>query len=199
LLRQDNALRRLSAIGDRLSVYSDAEKRSIEQRIGAEDRILELARSTAISPAAANPLLEASGSRPITEPARVRELVRRPGVSLVDTLSAAGIDLRAVIADSTDLADFTDWAGIELKYDGYLERERTAAARLAQLDEFALPSGVPYHTLRSLSFEAREKLDRVRPATLGQAGRIPGISPNDLQSLVFEVLKGRGGSQPCFT
>ena len=94
-----------------------------------------------------------------------------------------------------------EWADIELKYSGYLTRERAAAGRLSQMDGFALPDGMEYDGLTTLSFEARQKLTAVRPGSLGQAGRIPGISPSDLQSLVMEVLKHRArpgapGEQP---
>jgi tRNA uridine 5-carboxymethylaminomethyl modification enzyme len=80
---------------------------------------------------------------------------------------------------------------VELKYGGYVARERATAQRLRELEGFALPDSLDYRSLRSLSFEAREKLATVRPATLGQAGRVPGVSPSDLQNLVMEVLKRR--------
>jgi len=84
-----------------------------------------------------------------------------------------------------------EWAEIELKYSGYLARERRAASRIAQMDAFILPTGLDYGRLQSLSFEAREKLDCVRPTSLGQASRVPGVSPSDLQNLVMEVVKLR--------
>jgi len=82
---------------------------------------------------------------------------------------------------------------MELKYEGYLARERERAGALQRQAEFALPADLPYPELASLSFEARQKLERIRPATLAQAGRIPGVSPSDLQNLVMEVRKRRGG------
>ena len=81
------------------------------------------------------------------------------------------------------------WVDIELKYAGYLTREEAAAERMGRMEDFSLPEGLPYRELSSLSYESREKLSRARPATLGQASRIPGVSPSDLQSLVMEVLK----------
>ena len=89
-------------------------------------------------------------------------------------------------------AEAIEWADIELKYAGYLNRERAAALRLAQMDGFELPAELEYRSLATLSIEAREKLSAARPRSLGQAGRIPGVSPSDLQSLVMEVLKRRG-------
>ena len=82
-------------------------------------------------------------------------------------------------------------AGIELKYEGYLVREREAAARLAELASFALQPDLPYPDFKSLSTEARQKLQRVRPASLAQAARIPGVSPSDLHNLVVETMRWR--------
>src|SRR5439155_1480878 len=82
-------------------------------------------------------------------------------------------------------------AEIELKYDGYLARERDAARRLAELASFALPAELPYLELQSLATEARQKLDRVRPTSLAQAARIPGVSPSDLHNLVVETERWR--------
>jgi tRNA uridine 5-carboxymethylaminomethyl modification enzyme len=90
------------------------------------------------------------------------------------------------------------WAEIELRYEGYLERERASAVRLARLEGFRVPNSAPFRQFESLSIEAREKLSRIRPATIGQAGRVPGVSPSDLQNLVLEVLKWQR-AQACFT
>ena len=83
------------------------------------------------------------------------------------------------------------WVEIELKYGGYIERERLGAERLGRMDDFRLAPELPYQSFHSVSYEAREKLIRIRPATLGQASRIPGLSPSDLQGLVMEVLRWR--------
>ena len=90
---------------------------------------------------------------------------------------------------------------MELKYEGYLARERAAASRMTRMDDFELPGNLEYRKLHTLSFEAREKLHSARPGSLGQASRIPGVSPSDLQSLVMEVLKlkRRGQEIDCFT
>ena len=111
-------------------------------------------------------------------------VARRPGVSLRAALEAAGV---AVAADEAAVAS----AAIELKYDGYLVREREAAARLAELASFALPPELPYIQFKSLATEARQKLERVRPTSLAQAARIPGVSPSDLHNLVVETMRWR--------
>ena len=183
LLRQDNALRRLLPLAARLGLLAPDELRHAEERLAEEERALALAQSTTITPAQANPALGPSGTT-LEQPDRVAAIVRRPGTSLRDLLVAAGV--REHPADEALAA-----AEIELKYDGYLARERAAAERLGELAAFALPADVPYGELASLSTEARQKLAQIKPTSLAQAARIPGISPSDLHNLVFEVSKRR--------
>src|SRR5882672_209554 len=183
LLRQDNALRRLLPLAERLGLLSDAELRAAERRLEAEVSIMNLARETTITPAQASAPLTASGTS-LTESDRIAVVVKRPGVSLGALLAAAG-----VASDAP--ADAVLAAEIEIKYDGYLARERDAAARLAELASFALPADMPYLELRTLATEARQKLDRVRPTSLAQAARIPGVTPSDLHNLVLEATRWR--------
>src|SRR5438094_1055879 len=183
LLRQDNALRRLVALAERLGLLTAVELRLAEARLKEEERLLEAARSTTITPGEATPLLARNGTE-LAEPECVARVVRRPGASLRALLEAAGV---SVSCDDQAVAS----AEIELKYDGYLTREREAAARLAELASFALPAGLPYLDFKSLATEARQKLDRIRPTSLAQAARIPGITPSDLHNLVVETARWR--------
>ncbi|HEV2750763.1 MAG TPA: tRNA uridine-5-carboxymethylaminomethyl(34) synthesis enzyme MnmG [Gemmatimonadales bacterium] len=183
LLRQDNALRRLAPLAERLGLLTTPELRLVERRLGEEEDLLALAGATTISPGAAASVLAGTGTS-LHEPERVASLARRPGVSLRAALEAAGV---GVTADDAAIAS----AAIELKYDGYLAREREAAARLAELASFALPSELPYVEFKSLATEARQKLERVRPTSLAQAARIPGVSPSDLHNLVVETMRWR--------
>jgi len=183
LLRQDNALRRLAPLAEHLGLLSSAELRMAERRRMEEDELLAAARATTIAPAAAAPLLLSTGTT-LAEPERVARVARRPGASLRALLEAAGV---TVTADAHAVAS----AEIELKYDGYLMREREAAERLAELAAFALPLELPYLELKSLATEARQKLDRIRPTSLAQAARIPGVSPSDLHNLVVETARWR--------
>jgi tRNA uridine 5-carboxymethylaminomethyl modification enzyme len=183
LLRQDNAVRRLVPLAERLGLLTAAEMGVAERRLREEERLLEVARETTITPEQAAPVLVSTvGS--LGEPERVSRVARRPGVSLRALLAAAGVE-RAwedqVVAS----------AEIELRYDGYLAREREAARRLAELASLALPPDLPYLELKCLATEARQKLDAVRPTSLAQAARIPGVSPSDLQNLVVEAVRWR--------
>jgi tRNA uridine 5-carboxymethylaminomethyl modification enzyme len=182
LLRQDNALRRLLPLAERLGLLTEDELRTGSSRLAEENRIRALAESTMIEPDVVNPVLAHRGSSSVSETVCLADLGRRPEVPLADLLEAAGL------VSSNGSAD---WADIELKYAGYLARERSAAARLAGMEDLRIPERIDYSGLSSLSYEAREKLQAVRPTSLGQASRIPGVSPNDLHGLVVEILKRR--------
>jgi tRNA uridine 5-carboxymethylaminomethyl modification enzyme len=185
LLRQDNALKRLGPLAAELGMLSSDERAELEARTQAESELVALARRTKVSPEVANEVLRTLGQSEIAEPHRVADLVRRPRVPLRDMLR------RGVPVPPESCEDIWMSAEIELKYAGYLERERHAAAKLAEMANFTLPEDLPYLELRTLSTEARQKLERVRPQSLAQAGRIPGVSPSDLQNLVLEVVRRR--------
>jgi tRNA uridine 5-carboxymethylaminomethyl modification enzyme len=191
-LRQDNALRRLFPLAERLGLLSDEERRTAEGRLRAEERIQELAETTVLDAKDSGRVLATFGSTPVSGRARVAELARRPGVPTHELLRAGGVEVDEEAAL---------WADMELKYQGYLARERAAADRMARMEDFELPENLDYRGLRTLSFEGREKLQMARPRSLGQASRIPGVSPSDLQSLVMEVLKLRRREEEadCFT
>ncbi|HEV8381209.1 MAG TPA: tRNA uridine-5-carboxymethylaminomethyl(34) synthesis enzyme MnmG [Gemmatimonadales bacterium] len=176
LLRQDNALRRLLPLAERLGLLTDGELRAAERRLKDEEAALALARDTTIAPAAA-PVA-------IPESTRIAVIAKRPGVSLAALFAAAGVG-------SDTSPEAITAAEIEIKYDGYLAREREAAARLAELASFILPRDLPYLELRTLATEARQKLDRVRPGSLAQAARVPGVTPSDLHNLVLEATRWR--------
>jgi len=187
-VRQDNALRRLAPRAMALAMLSQAEIAAVEQRLSDEDEALRLARDTTAEPAAVDALLRDAGSAPLAHPVRVAELTKRHGVSLDALMRSTGVrgDLSPEAVASAEL---------ELKYAGYFERERVQASRLQRMGDFALGADIAYGDMRSLSFEARQKLGAIRPLTLAQAARIPGINPSDLQNLVLEVTK-RPGSRP---
>ena len=183
-VRQDNALRRLAPIGLDLGLYDDGETRRIRDRLDTEDRVMSLARTTSVRPDAVAVLLSDAGSAPLPHPLRIAEVVKRQGVSLRDLFEAAGLHEVA----STDAVVTTE---LELKYDGYFERERSQADKMKRMGEFALHDGLRYAEMRSLSTEARQKLASIRPRTLAQASRISGVSASDLQNLVIEVERQR--------
>jgi tRNA uridine 5-carboxymethylaminomethyl modification enzyme len=183
-VRQDNALRRLGPIGLDLGLYTRAEEARIVERLAAEDEAMTIARSTSISPDAADSLLASAASSPLPHAARIAEVVKRQGVTLADLFAAVGVGAHI----PSDAIVTTE---LELKYGGYFERERSQADKIRRMGEFALDESLPYAQMRSLSTEARQKLAMIRPRSLAQASRISGVSASDLQNLVIEVERHR--------
>jgi tRNA uridine 5-carboxymethylaminomethyl modification enzyme len=179
LLRQDNALRRLLPTAERLGLLNPTEQSTASRRLEEEDQVRDFALRTSLSVEQANEFLDPSENL-VQQTVRIAELIRRPGTELAPMMSACGFE-----AAPSAIA----WAETELKYEGYIVRERANIRKLEKLDTFRLPEELPYRTFQSISYEGREKLDRLKPPTLGLASRIPGISPSDLQGLVLEVLR----------
>src|SRR5262249_7289530 len=186
-VRQDNALRRLSPVGLELGLYTSDERATISRRTADEAAAFVLAETTSIGTAEAGPVLERAGSAPIPHSMKIAELAKRQAIALADLFAAAGVgdDL---------LPEAVVTADLELKYAGYFARERDQAAKLRRMGQFALEPDAPYGDMRSLSLESRQKLAAIRPTTLAQASRIPGVSPTDLQNLVLELEKLRRAS-----
>jgi tRNA uridine 5-carboxymethylaminomethyl modification enzyme len=183
-VRQDNALRRLGAIGLRLGMYTKPEEETIQTRLHHEDSALKLAETTSIHPDQAEPILSAAQSAQLSQSVKIIDVARRQDVSLQKLLVAVGIG-----AEIDNEALVT--ADLEIKYAGYFERERAQAERMRRMGDFSLDADIEYDEMRSLSLEARQKLSNLRPGSLAQASRIPGVSPSDLQNLVIEIERRR--------
>ena len=186
LLRQDNALRRMLPHAVVLGTLSPAELELANRRLDRENSLLNRLEETWISPPQANPVLSAMDSSPLTEPAKLADITKRPEVSLQDLLRALGWE--------EDL-ETMECVSVELKYAGYVAKDRAGVARIRQLEEYPIPSDLDYAGLHSLSHESREKLQAIRPQSLGQASRVPGVSPSDIHNLVAEIARHGG----CFT
>lgn len=182
-VRQDNALRRVGTVAAANGMLGPAEAGAVSRRIDDEAALLARARSESLAPEFANPVLAAAEEKSITQPQRIAELAKRPGVSLAALMRAAGI--REFDGDAALTAE------LELKYAGYFERERVQAERLRKMRDVRLPADLDYLSMRSLSTEARQKLARARPEILAHAANIPGITAADLQNLVIEVERHR--------
>jgi tRNA uridine 5-carboxymethylaminomethyl modification enzyme len=190
LLRQDNAGNRLGPLGRELGLLTAKQGEALRDRLALEDRIRVWFGETPLSPKDVNLVLRETGGGGIEEPTRARELLKRPGVTAA-SLVAAG----EVIFEGQGFNDALTAVEVEVKYEGYVAREVERAVRLRDQADFSLEDDLPYGSFVTLSFEAREKLDRVRPQNLAQAGRIPGVSPADLQNLIMEVRKRRSGEK----
>ena len=179
-VRQDNALERLAPIALELGLYTDRERQVVERRFAADRAARRLAEETSIRPEQASPVLSAVESSELVHSVKIAEVARRQHVCLADLFAAVGVgqDLDPAAVLSTEL---------EIKYAGYFDRERIQADRIKRMGEFSLPEDLDYTGMASLTFEARHKLTAIRPRSLAQVSRIPGVSPNDIQNLVIEV------------
>lgn len=183
LLRQDNAPRRLGERARDVGALTARQVEALDERLSDEERVRVWFEKTLVHPDQVNPLLDRVGSSPLSRPVRAVELLKRPKVDAEKVMQASGVETSDASVDAVTAV------GVELKYAGYVERERVRAARLREQADFALAEDLPYGSFETLSYEAREKLGRVRPGTLAQAGRVPGVSPADLQNLVLEVRR----------
>jgi tRNA uridine 5-carboxymethylaminomethyl modification enzyme len=216
LLRQDNAPRRLGPIARDLGLLTDRQRDALHERLMREDRLLASFRGTLVPATRSNPVLEAAGYDRTSDSLPAAELLRRPGVRATDLLQAAPellpgsstrIDSSLADASGDDEHPVARAAEprvnersddelliaveVELKYEGYVARERDRAARLRDQADFELPRDLDYQELATLTREAREKLARAMPSNLSQAARVVGVSPADLQNLVMEVKRRR--------
>ena len=182
LLREDNADERLREYGRACGLLSGWQYERAEEKHNAVVREIRRVESINISPSAANPLLEANGETPISTGAKLGDLIRRPKMNYANL---APLDVNR---PELDLRVQTT-AEIEIKYEGYIKRQLSEAARQSKLDAVRLPADIDYHSIAGLRLEARQKLDAVRPATLAQASRISGVSPADVSVLLIALKR----------
>ena len=183
VLRHDNADLRLSAIGRDAGLVSEEAHGRARRRSELAAQAIERLEGAVIAPAVANPLLARRGTSALGEPVSAARLLARPEISLDDVtaLLPAGVRIASEVREHVE---------IEVKYRGYIDRAHGQIARLRALETADLPADVDYGGVRGLSTEAREKLSRLRPETVGQAGRIPGVNPADVGVLLIH-LKAR--------
>lgn len=182
LLRQDNADLRLTPRGYELGLASQERMDRVNEKKAASDKIIKFLREQAISPEEANDFLVSRESSPLNQKVKLTSVLSRPGVSiwdLRDISSAASDFLNSYRKEDIEQAE------IQVKYEGYIQRESELADKMQRLDYVMLDEDLDYRKLASLSIEAKEKLSRQRPRSLGQASRISGISPADISVLMI--------------
>ena len=189
LLRQDNADTRLTERAYRLGLADSYRYQLYTEKHAAIAMLTDYLQANSVKPAVVNAYLESVGATPLQQTTKLIDLVLRPQVSLAD-LAKVVSDLQEKIAGIKRVREeVVESTEINIKYEGYIRREQLAAEKLQRLDRIAIPASFDYNTLQSLSTEARQKLSRIQPATIGEASRIPGVSPNDISVLL--VLMGR--------
>lgn len=183
MLRQDNADIRLTELGYKLGLAGKDRFDAMNEKVHHTESIVTYFRKTSVTPAEANPLLEQLGTAPIAQNYKLDQILSRPQVTLHDMM---GLPVVNSFVDKFD-DEARLQAEVLMKYDGYLEKEKLVVEKMNRLENIKIHDAFDYALVKSLSSEAREKLSKQRPATLGQASRISGISPADISVLMIHL------------
>ncbi|RNL83433.1 tRNA uridine-5-carboxymethylaminomethyl(34) synthesis enzyme MnmG [Sinomicrobium pectinilyticum] len=187
LLRQDNADFRLTPKAHAIGLASEDRLRRMERKRSGADAFIGFFRETSVEPSEMNPVLEEKGSSLMKQSDKMYKVFSRPNITMEDMLRVG--EVRKYVEENDLDKEVMEQTEIQVKYSGYIEKEKNNADKLNRLEDITIPSNFDYDKLKSLSFEAREKLKGIRPATLSQASRISGVSPSDIS--VMLVYMGR--------
>ncbi|MBM3916798.1 MAG: tRNA uridine-5-carboxymethylaminomethyl(34) synthesis enzyme MnmG [Sphingomonadales bacterium] len=187
LLRQDNADERLTPLGYEIGLADQEALNKVQKKQALTTSLKSILRQTGIGPNDANPLLLRKESAPINQQVKASSLLTRPHISLEDLQEMNAHITASVtqIAKEDPLA--VEQAEILLKYEGYIEREQEQVQKLQRLEALSLAEDLDYSQIKSLSIEAKEKLSKIKPATIGQAARVSGVSPSDISVLLVHL------------
>jgi tRNA uridine 5-carboxymethylaminomethyl modification enzyme len=188
LLRQDNADVRLTELSHNIGLASDERMRRVGEKIRYTQELSDFISETSISPSAANSMLESLNTPALQQRVRLVNLLLRPEVTMQNLMEVSS-ELRSQVDNVTvglreEVLNATE---VQLKYKRYIEKEQDVASRILKFEDISLPADFDYYSLHSLSYEAREKLTKLHPATIGQASRISGVSPADISVLLITL------------
>jgi tRNA uridine 5-carboxymethylaminomethyl modification enzyme len=184
LLRQDNADIRLTGKAFGLGLVDEIDLERVNKKISDTSDIISLVRKTGVTPADVNDFLDGINSSQITQQVKLSSLVTRPHITLCDLSSISKVVSELYKKYSLETIE---QAEIQMKYEGYIEREQEHASKLDRLESLVIPESLSYDVIKSISSEAKEKLKEVNPKTIGQASRISGVSPSDISVLLIHL------------
>jgi tRNA uridine 5-carboxymethylaminomethyl modification enzyme len=189
LLRQDNADIRLTPIGYAIGLASDEALRKVEVKVQGTIDLKKALLKEGVAPSIANPILESKNSAPVKQQVKLSSLITRPGIGMEEVLEMS-VDSKALAVNLTaQHAEIVSQTEIQLKYEGYISREEDVAKKMSRLEEVKIPTDLDYSKMASLSSESKEKLSSLKPASIGQASRVSGVTPSDVSVLL--VYLGR--------
>ena len=187
LLRQDNADIRLTPKGYELGIASEKRLKRMEQKLSKSEAFVGFFKTQSVKPEEANPVLESKDSQPIRQSDKMFKIFSRPNIGIEDVRKFKAVE---AYIQSNDLDnEVIEQAEIQVKYSGYITKEKNNADKLSRLEYVKIASDFDYSQIKSMSYEAREKLKNIQPTTVAQASRISGVSPNDISVLL--VYMGR--------
>lgn len=190
LLRQDNADIRLTPLSHEIGLASKERLDLVDQKIENRDKIVHFIKNYSVSPDEINPMLEEAGTDALRQKVKLSGIVLRPQLNLAQiaaTVKPLGEFINSIPEEVR--ADAAEQAEISMKYEGYIEKENEIVNRFSKMEEIFLKNDFNYHSLTSLSMEARLKLSSIKPNTLGQASRISGVSPSDISVLMVYLTR----------
>jgi tRNA uridine 5-carboxymethylaminomethyl modification enzyme len=187
LLRQDNADFRLTPMSNAIGLASDERLRRMEHKFNQSEKMVNFFKDTSVSIAETNPILEEKGTAAISQGDKMFKIFSRPQIDLEDMKKFEKV--KEYIAGNDVDDEILEQAEIQVKYSGYIEKERNNADKLTRLEDVKIPEDFDFHKIKSMSIEAKQKLSKIRPVTISQASRISGVSPSDISVLL--VYMGR--------
>lgn len=183
LLRQDNADFRLTPLSYNIGLASEKRLRRMEHKFNESEKMVNFFKETSVTPEEANPVLIAKESSPMNQSDKMFKVFSRPQINLDDMLE---FDKVKVYIEQNQLdKEIIEQAEIQVKYSGYIEKERNNANKLVRLEDVKIPDNFDYFQIKSMSIEAKQKLSKIRPVTISQASRISGVSPSDISVLLI--------------
>jgi tRNA uridine 5-carboxymethylaminomethyl modification enzyme len=185
LLRQDNADLRLTKMSYELGLASQERIDRVRQKEQSVEKLKTLLFDVAVEPSMVNDYLESKGSALLKEKQKIGQVLLRPNISIEELYELPALKEVIGVFDVESLQQ----AEIQIKYEVYIEKEKELVSRMNQMESLEIPENFDFFRVQAISAEAREKLNRIRPRTLGQASRISGINPSDVQILM--VFMGR--------
>lgn len=189
LLRQDNADLRLTPLAHAIGLVTNEELKRTEDKSQSVEQFKEALKTIGIKPEKANPILEEKESSPLSQQVKATSVITRPNIYLEDLCNMSDEIAQLKESFAAVHPDVPMQTEIQLKYEGYIHREEEMANKMNRFEDLKIPDDMDYAQLKSISLEAREKLNTIRPATVGQATRISGISPSDISVLLIYLGK----------
>ena len=185
LLRQDNADVRLTPLGYEIGLVGDEKYENLLKKNNAVESLISMLRKTSVKIGEIDSYLISLGEEPLTQGKKLYDIVLRSNVTM-KSLTEVVPRLKKFIEQNNFSAEVIEQAEIQIKYRGYIEREKYYADKMHRLEDIIIPEGFDYNAMQSLTIEARQKLSRIRPSTIGHASRIPGVSPADINVLLVK-------------
>ena len=185
LLRQDNADERLTEKGYLIGLAGKERLLRLKEKKEAEKEIIDYLERTSVSPSQINEFLESRETSPVAQKVKAITIATRPQINIKELLATLDIENSLKAKSSVIYNEISESSEIKIKYEGYIQREKLIAEKIKRLEKIKIPEDINYKELLSISTEGRQKLSRIKPLNIGQAGRISGVSPSDINVLLM--------------